>query len=173
MNIYIKDMFLNIIILSTINSFIVFGVTTTIKRIANREELNRFVGLSITYISGVVQGFLIEQPITLWERLLLGFFIGSISVGIYKAAVQSLLGFIPAILGKLLGVENRVGARIGTDFEVEKKESPGGYKDAALPDKTLPRGNGEASEGIKQDTRVIGQKYIEGFKEQNNEFRKD
>ena len=87
-----------IIFYSICNSFVVFGILQTIKRITEKETLNRFIGLGVTYAIGIIMGFMLWNDIPIWQKIIHGFFIGSTSVAVYKSATQSLLEIIPTLV---------------------------------------------------------------------------
>lgn len=99
----ITQLIQEIIFYSIVNSFVTFGIVKTIQKITEKEKLNRFIGLSITYGIGIITGFMIKSGLGIWERLAYGFFIGACSVAIYKSATQSLLDLIPSIVEKIIG----------------------------------------------------------------------
>lgn len=98
-----KEIFIDVIYLSIINSFIVYGVKNVIKTIINKDELSRFIGLGLTFAAGLIQGLFFDAHILLSQKIMYGFFIGCISVGIYESAVKSLLQLIPGVIDKLFG----------------------------------------------------------------------
>lgn len=101
----LPDIFINLVLYATINSFVVYGIKSTISAIFNKENLNRFIGLGLTYAAGIIQGFTLGKDVHLpiWMKILFGLFIGSISVGIYKSAIQALLSLVPGIVNKFFG----------------------------------------------------------------------
>jgi divalent metal cation (Fe/Co/Zn/Cd) transporter len=96
-----KDLIAQIVFYSIINSFVVFGVLKTIKKIADKEKLNRFIGLGVTYIVGIIMGFMIWSTIPIWEKIAYGFFIGCTSIAVYESATKSLLDIIPTIINAI------------------------------------------------------------------------
>lgn len=102
LNVNITELIQEIIFYSVINSFVVFGILQTIKRILETETLNRFVGLGITYGIGVLMGFMLQFQVPTWQKIMFGVFIGSCSVSVYKSATQSLLDLIPAVVERFL-----------------------------------------------------------------------
>lgn len=101
----LPDIFINVSLLATLNSFVVHGIKMSISTVLNKENLHRFVGLGLIYVAGIVQGFTLGTDIHLptWLKIVYGLFIGSISVAIYKSAVQSLLSLVPSIINKFIG----------------------------------------------------------------------
>ena len=93
-----------IIFYSIINSFVTFGLLQTVKSIIDKEEISRFVGLVITYVLGIIMGFLLSNIPEMWHKLVYGIFIGCTSVAVYKSAVQALLGIIPSLVDKFFNV---------------------------------------------------------------------
>ena len=97
----------NIILCAVLNSFIVYGVLQTLLKIVNKEEIHRFWGVAINYICSFVFGFIWNMADTWYSNLFIGFIIGNTSTALYKAAINSLLQVIPALIDKLLGVSQR------------------------------------------------------------------
>lgn len=85
---------------SICNSFVVFGVIKTIKQITEKEKLNRWLSVGITYSIGILMGYMLYGDIPIWQKLIHGFFIASCSVAGYEAAIKSILEIIPSIVEK-------------------------------------------------------------------------
>ena len=96
----------NIILCAVLNSFIVYGLLQTLLKIVNKEEIHRAWGLVINYICGFVFGFIWNMADAWYSNLFIGFIIGNTSTALYKAAINSLLQVIPALIDKLLGVKH-------------------------------------------------------------------
>lgn len=91
-----------VIYFSIINSFVVFGILSTIKKLADKEKLHRFIGVVLTYCVGFIMGFMIAGVDIWWQKLVYGLAIGSCSVAVYKSATKSLLEIIPTVVNKFL-----------------------------------------------------------------------
>ena len=98
MDILVKE----VVFYSIVNSFVVFGIMNTILKILDKEEVNRFVGLGVTYFTGMIFGFMFSYDGTpLWQKFVWGISVGAVSVSIYKSAVQSLLTIIPSLVDRI------------------------------------------------------------------------
>jgi hypothetical protein len=90
-----------ILIYSIINSFVVYGILETVKKIY-LNSIHRFVGLIITYVLGMVMGFMFSGVDTTWHKIIWGLCLGGISIGIYKTAIKSLLEIIPTLMNRFV-----------------------------------------------------------------------
>jgi len=86
-----------------LNSIVVFGILQTVAKFIGEEKIKAlYIGTIVTYIAGIVMGFMIQQDLKMWESVSYGLFIGSVSVAVYKSATQSLLQVIPKLFNKFL-----------------------------------------------------------------------
>ena len=106
---HFSELIQEIIFYSVINSFVVFGITKTLKKLLKKEKLHRFISIGVTYFLGIIMGFLLKFELHIWEKILFGFFIGSCSVAVYKSAIQVLLDVIPSIVNKFFKKSNNNG----------------------------------------------------------------
>ena len=113
-----EELVKEVIFYSIINSFMVYGLHQTILKIIDKEIIHRFWGLGITYSLGFVMGFMLTNGDPVWQKLLWALSVGACSVAIYKSAVQSLLGIIPALVEKIFGSQTQV---INKDVNIEDK----------------------------------------------------
>ena len=90
---------------AAIASFVTYGILQCILAITAKEFIHRAWGLSITFLMGIVMGFLLPLELAIWQRFVWGAIIGCVSIGLYKSAIKSLLEVIPAIMDKILGVK--------------------------------------------------------------------
>ena len=97
-----NELIQEVIFYSIANSFVVFGVLKTLKRILEKRKLHRFVSIGITYILGIIMGFMLKSELLLWEKIIFGFFIGSCSVAVYKSAIKTLLDIVPSLAEKFI-----------------------------------------------------------------------
>jgi hypothetical protein len=98
-----SDLIQEIIFYSIINSFVVFGIVKTLKKLLGEKQLHKAISVGITYFLGIIMGFLLKSDLLIWEKILFGFFISSCSVAVYKSAIQTLLNLIPFIVNKFFG----------------------------------------------------------------------
>jgi len=111
MEIFMKD----IIFYSIYVSFISFGIIETITQLFNKTKLNKFLSLGIVYFIGLIFSFSFIPNTFFYQKLIEGIGIGSVSVAVYKSAIQSLLNLIPSLVDKIMGTSsNTVISKIET-----------------------------------------------------------
>lgn len=103
----IKELIQQIAFYSICNSFVVFGLLKTIKSITEKEKLNKWISIGITYAIGFVMGYMLYGDIPIWQKFIHGFFIASCSVAGYEAAIKSMLEIIPTIVERFFGNNNK------------------------------------------------------------------
>lgn len=91
-----------LLIFSAINSFVIFGLMSTIRKIANKEDIHRLVGIILTYAIAILMGFMFSGIDVTWKKVVWGVFLGNTSIAVYKSATQSLLEIIPNIVKKFM-----------------------------------------------------------------------
>ena len=97
----------NIVLCALLNSFTVYGILQTLLKIIDRKEIHRFVGLGINYLCGFIFSYVWNMADTWYSNLFIGFIIGNTSTVLYKAAINSLLQVIPALIDRVLGVNTK------------------------------------------------------------------
>lgn len=103
-----ENLIKEVIFYSVLNSFVVFGLSSTILRVANKDSMSRFINLSITYALGITMGFMLKDNFPIWQKLVYGLSIGAISIALYKSAIQALLNLIPTLVERLVGVKSTI-----------------------------------------------------------------
>jgi len=98
----IIDLSKQLLLYSVINSFVIFGLMSTIRKIANREDIHRLVGIILTYSVAIIMGFMFSGVDETWKKVVWGLFLGNTSIAVYKSATQSLLEIIPTIVKKFI-----------------------------------------------------------------------
>ena len=122
---FLKTMISEVVFYSVFNSFIVYGILQTILKVVNKETISRFWGLGITYVLGMIFGFMLYNQLPTWQKIIYGIGIGSASVACYKSAISSLLQLIPAVTAKIIGVSAPTASTLPVeDIGTEHADTP-------------------------------------------------
>jgi len=101
-----KELLVSVLGFSVVVSCVSAGIKKTIKVIMNKaddDKLNKWIGLGLVYGFGILGGFLLknEYIVAIWEKIVYGVFIGSITVLLYESAIKHVKNLIPSVFGKL------------------------------------------------------------------------